>query len=405
MANRTVRYHTEHTMVEAIHRLITKSAICRVAVAYCGEKAYCFFPEKPDKRPPELRVVLDAAEPTVSRGLTNPKGILHLVGLPAQVRSLAGLHAKVFIFDERAALVGSANMSEQSIENQYQMGLEVSDTRVVRQLARWFDQEIWHKAQRLDVPAIRKLQSLWPRHVVSHPARHGWGTLPRWHGPVPEPALGPSDFVIGVSKREINRLLSEFRNNECVYLGPDGGSCADCALQRAGEYQKLGEKLRRLVRRRKAWDKQDLDKLFDIAFDNGRAGSRGKPAFVRLRPEKVARSIEYLLLGSGDPYIRYERVLAKGSPYKLRGMGPAGTGLLMHLWAPQKFAVINGSTLQALKALKVSFGRAASQRKGQAFKDQTAAVEWLAKLTRLRSFARVDHFLDAIAKKHIHRPR
>jgi len=44
--------------------------------------------------------------------------------------------------------------------------------------------------------------------------------------------------------------------------------------------------------------------------------------------------------------------------------------------------------------------KAASLRKGQGFKDRTAAWE-IVKLTRLKTFGRVDHFLDALGKKHI----
>jgi len=46
-----------------------------------------------------------------------------------------------------------------------------------------------------------------------------------------------------------------------------------------------------------------------------------------------------------------------------------------------------------------------SKRKAQAYKDHAAAVEAVAKLAGLRSFAQVDHFLDAIGKGDIGRRR
>src|SRR5271168_5336166 len=76
-----IRYHREDTIVRAIHRLMAESSICRVAVAYCGEGAFRFFPEPPASRPADLRIVVDASEAAVSRGLTNPVGLDHLCGL------------------------------------------------------------------------------------------------------------------------------------------------------------------------------------------------------------------------------------------------------------------------------------------------------------------------------------
>jgi hypothetical protein len=98
--------------------------------------------------------------------------------------------------------------------------------------------------------------------------------------------------------------------------------------------------------------------------------------------------------------VRFEKVLAKGSGYKLAGMGEAGLTFLMHLWAPKEFAVINAPIEKALKKLKVKF-RESSHRKGQIFKDKTAAAKKIAAATRLRSLARTDHFLDALGKGHI----
>ena len=115
MAISRVTFNTEQTWVQAIHRLAKSASTCRVAVAYCGREAYKFFPETPADRPEDLRIIVDASTPSVGRGLTNPDGVELLLGLTSQIRSLSALHAKVFIFDDHAALVGSTNMSDASI--------------------------------------------------------------------------------------------------------------------------------------------------------------------------------------------------------------------------------------------------------------------------------------------------
>jgi hypothetical protein len=368
-------------------------------VAYCGEAAHQFFPERRDQLPHDLRIIVDASDTAVKWGLTNPKGLERLLGLTDQVKSLAGLHAKGWVFDDRAALVGSANLSESSIEQQFQLALEISDQPVVREIATWFDR-LWALSTPLDSAIVHRLAGL-------RPARQGIGShtrtnakLPKWRGAAPEPPLAPSEIEIGVTAAEIKRLLKQFRNNKCPYPGSEGASCFQVAKWAEKNYEQLGRELRSLMRRQSFWGKKQLARIFDIAYTNGRAAMLRKPDFVRQRPAKVARSLEFLLRGTGDPYIRFEKVLASKSGYKLAGMAAPGLSFLMHLWEPKAFAVINAPIDKALKKLNVRF-RAASQREGQAFKDHTAAVKRIADLTNLRTFARVDHFLDALGKDHI----
>jgi len=77
----------------------------------------------------------------------------------------------------------------------------------------------------------------------------------------------------------------------------------------------------------------------------------------------------------------------------------------MHLWSPAAFAVVNEPVDKGLRILRVTFGRRASLKHAQGYKDLTAAIEHVASVTGLRSFARVDHFFDALGKGHIGRSR
>lgn len=52
------------------------------------------------------------------------------------VRSLSGLHAKLYVFDESSALVTSANATVSGMWRNLECGLGTEDKRVVRQLAR-----------------------------------------------------------------------------------------------------------------------------------------------------------------------------------------------------------------------------------------------------------------------------
>ena len=52
------------------------------------------------------------------------------------VRSLSGLHAKLYVFDESSALVTSANATFSGMKRNLECGLGTEDKRVVKQLAR-----------------------------------------------------------------------------------------------------------------------------------------------------------------------------------------------------------------------------------------------------------------------------
>jgi len=401
MQNGQILLHTEQTLVNAIHRLTSKASVCRVAVAYCGEAVHQFFPEKPSARPEDLRIMVDASEQAVRCGLTNPKGLERLLGLTDELRSLPGLHAKVWVFDRDKALVGSTNMSESSITQQHQLTLEVSDSRIAKQLVAWFDNTLWNRASRVDHAMVRKLISLWPGHERSTTVRGTRAKLPLWRSKAPHPPLGPSDFKIRVSRAKIKKLLSDFRNknNKCPYA--EDKSCWEEAEDAEKKHKRLSETLRSLMHRRSSWKKSDLDELFDLAYYYGQAAQFNRPAFVCQSPSKVARSLAYLLNGGGDPYVRFEKVLASGGRYKLNGMNKAGLTFLMHLWSPGEFAMVMKPLDKAFKKLQVSFSRTASRREGQGYKDQTAAIRQIGKLTGLKSLVQADRFLDAVAKAHI----
>lgn len=394
-----VTLHTEQTQVDAILALARKASTCRVAVAYCGEAAHTFFPEAAAERPENLRVVIDASDAAVKRGLTNPKGVGHLLGLTAQLRSVEGLHAKVFLFDEKVALVGSTNLSESSLK-QDQMTLEVTDTALVRALIKWFEELFEHRGTQLSSADVKRLVKLWPTHPPVPIMHKKKGKTAGWQGAPPHSPPAASDFKLGTSSKTLGTLLWEFKKNKCPYPGSTG-SCFEEAISAEKRHTEAGKELRTLMHHAPQWSKGDLEKVFDVAQTYGAAAKMWKPKFTNQSTAKVAKSLTFLLKGPGDPYVRFEKLLASGSGYKLTGLGEAGVKFLMHLWKPKEFAVVNQPVDDALKALKFSFGQKASQRRGEAYRDRTAAIRAIARLTKLKTFARVDHFLDAIGKGHI----
>jgi hypothetical protein len=268
--SKIAEWHTEKTVADALRRAISKSSVCRVAVAYCGGAAHNFFPEDPADRPSDLRILVDGSPRTVKHGLTNPWGLERLLGLTPQLRSLESLHAKVSIFDARDALVGSLNLSAASVEQQYQVVLWARDAGVVRQLNSWFD-GLWVLAEPLDRERIDQLKRMWPEHgAYPHRPPIG-GRVKQWRGKPPDPPLVASDFNVGAPKREIKRLLDSFRSTECPYDAGSGTTCWQMARYLEENDMELSAKFHSLMRRRARWNSADLRQLFTLAHTHGRA--------------------------------------------------------------------------------------------------------------------------------------
>jgi hypothetical protein len=73
-----------------------------------------------------------------------------------------------------------------------------------------------------------------------------------------------------VSKAKLRKLLAEFKTNRCPYEN-NGKSCWEIAKSVEMDNKQLGVALRSLMRHRSSWNKNDLGKVFDLAFTFGKA--------------------------------------------------------------------------------------------------------------------------------------
>ena len=281
------------------------------------------------------------------------------------------------------------------------MTLEVRDTPLIRRLTEWFDYLFWKRGKPLDAVEVKRLRELWPEHPPFPSTLKKKAKPPGWQGSAPQPPPAQSDFKLGTSNKKIQSLLREFKSNECRYHPGTGLSCFEWSASDEKDQAQAGKTLGTLMHRTSRWTKSDLSELFDIAHTFGRAAMMWKPKFIRQSPVKVAKSLTFLLRGDGDPYVRFEKLLVSGGGYKLFGLGGAGLMFLMHLWNPKEFAILNKPVDDALRALKFSFGREMSERRWEAYRERTLAVLEIARLTKLKTLTRTDHFLDAFAKGHI----
>lgn len=108
---------------------------CQVAVAYLGQGAAQMLP-----LPKGSRLVVDASEGTVKRGLTCPAELLKLQKKGVEIFSVMNLHAKVYVAGKNA-FIGSANASQHSAGTLIETLLHTTELQAVKQ-ARQFVEDL-----------------------------------------------------------------------------------------------------------------------------------------------------------------------------------------------------------------------------------------------------------------------
>jgi hypothetical protein len=363
-------------------------------------RGFGIFPEK--HRPTHIRFVVDMSDQAVKRGLTNPAGVSRLCQI-GEVKSLDGLHAKVLLFDGKVALVGSANFSRNSIEGQRQCCILTTDKRFSLELRTWLE-DIWTTATPVQQKDCKRSQHIFPKPS----GRHGQSPhrasvrLKTWRTQLEDFSLEPAEFRIGLTKREIAKAIRLFQTTQCGYIDPQDETVTCATVAKRGEQRekRLRKEFRALLQNIDHWGRDDKERLFDIAYTNGRAAVIRKPLFLAHPITKIRRTMQYLFLEDhGDPLIRFEHAVR--GQFKLFGMSYSGVAFLMHLWKPNDFAVWNGSVDKGLRKLKVTVRRPFSRNVAQGYRDRIAALKQIMKLTGLKTFHGVDHFVDAFGKDHL----
>lgn len=123
-----------------------------VAVAYFGKGASKLLPLRVGSR-----LVVDASEAAVRGGQTCPDDLLTLVDRGINVFSYSDLHAKVYVFGNRA-FVGSANASNNSADRLIEALLETTERSAVT-AARKFVHDLC--LQRLTPTVLKRLKAIY----------------------------------------------------------------------------------------------------------------------------------------------------------------------------------------------------------------------------------------------------
>ena len=120
---------------EVFARSITQSALI-VTPYVTGEPLQQMSRYLQSRSNPKVEILTDLAVESMVQGSTSPQALVDFCNaIPStEIRHLPGLHAKVYVADEREAIVTSANLTRGGLAANYEYGVHISDPPTVMQI-------------------------------------------------------------------------------------------------------------------------------------------------------------------------------------------------------------------------------------------------------------------------------
>lgn len=89
------------------------------------------------KEPPRISILTNLAVDSMLQGSVDVKAIATFCrrNPSANVRHLPGLHAKVYVADDRLAIITSGNLTNSSLNRNYEYGVQITDAYTVKQIS------------------------------------------------------------------------------------------------------------------------------------------------------------------------------------------------------------------------------------------------------------------------------
>jgi hypothetical protein len=128
-----IRFLTAKEIWPRITELAKKTKKAHVAVAYFGQDARQLLPLRSGSV-----LVVDCHPKSVKGGRTCPHDLLALIKKKVEVHSCSNLHAKVFVFGNRA-IIGSANASKLSRNYLLEAAVETTDKETVAECLKFIN--------------------------------------------------------------------------------------------------------------------------------------------------------------------------------------------------------------------------------------------------------------------------
>lgn len=96
-------------------------------------------------KPDALSVITRFNLDDFAQGVSDLTALRDLMDRGAQIRGVKHLHAKLYLFGDRQAILTSANLTEAALHRNHELGFVAEDAEIVARCRRYFD-ELWEKA-------------------------------------------------------------------------------------------------------------------------------------------------------------------------------------------------------------------------------------------------------------------
>lgn len=73
-------------------------------------------------------------------GVSSLEGLQFGVNAGASIYGIQNLHSKIYLFDRRAAIISSANLTQGGMVSNFECGIHITDSNIIDQLHRYFDE-------------------------------------------------------------------------------------------------------------------------------------------------------------------------------------------------------------------------------------------------------------------------
>jgi hypothetical protein len=181
------------TLWKQLRQLGARSTKKVAAVAYVTSDALLKFGR-------EDVLIVDASDQAVKCGETSAPVLKRAVKRGAALYSCPGLHAKVYVFDNRAAVIGSSNVSQSSSSALIEAAVITDQVGVVA-MARLFVDRLARESTRITPSFLERISTL----PVSPRRRSGRRRMrPTLLGPAP-----PRTWIINVTELDDERFPEE----------------------------------------------------------------------------------------------------------------------------------------------------------------------------------------------------
>ncbi len=125
-----------------------------------------------DNKPAKIQVITRFHLGDFAEGVSDISALRWLLNNGAQIRGIRNLHAKLYLFGMKRAVVTSANLTDAALTKNHELGIVVEDAGIVNQCKLYFD-NLWQLAgQDLSAACLDEWEQKVKTHLIlgAHPA-------------------------------------------------------------------------------------------------------------------------------------------------------------------------------------------------------------------------------------------